>query len=419
MSQIDLRRKEANADKVYYDLTLFNLNNGDTNAANSPFLIFNEQRQNPIINNTGDYYMSIVRFQLDTTSLPVFIPLIQSYDDQLAAYNSFNPPNPPSPPAPFTATNTQTIYSVTVVDNTTGQEYQRYVQWSPQINNTDVTAPAPPNSSNPLQRETGWYFCFNFEWFVSLVNDAINSAISAITPAPAVPPIAFLAWNSTSNSATIYLGTPNFTTISPATTPLLSIYFNQSLFTLFSSFPATYYGSVGVTNGKNYEIYVNNTLQGLNTILLPVVVVPPATQTECVAINQEWDTTILWTPVSSVVFTSATFPIVPNLLSPAQTFSNGVLINLAPEANNANFAQVITDLASGDLCYKPSLLYNPTAQYRLIDMFGNTPLTNINIQVFWKTKVGTFVPFRLATGNGCSIKLLFTKKSSVDYNANQ
>lgn len=422
MSQLDLRKKEANADKVYYDLTLFNLNNGDNNPANSPFLVFNEQRQNSIINNTGDYYMSIVRFQLDTTYLPVFIPLIQTFDDQLFEYNNFNPPNPPSPPAPFTATNTQTIYSITVVDNTTLEEFQRYVQWLPQIANVDVPPPAPPTASNPLQRESEWFFCYNFEWFTSLVNDAIASAISAIMAQPTPPPIqpiAFLAWNTTSNSATIYLGTPNFTTISPATTPLLSIYFNQALFTLFSSFPASYYGSVGVTNGKNYEIYVNNTLQGLNTILLPVVVVPPAPQTECIAINQEWDTTILWTPVSSVVFTSATFPIVPNLLSPAQTFINGVLVNLSPESNNANFAQVITDLASGDLCYKPSLLYNPTAQYRLIDMYGNTPLNNINIQVFWKTKIGTFVPFRLATGNSCSIKLLFTKKTSTSYNGNQ
>jgi hypothetical protein len=144
-----------------------------------------------------------------------------------------------------------------------------------------------------------------------------------------------------------------------------------------------------------------------------------APSVNCIYINQEWDTTSVWTPVSSIVFTSATFPIIPTRLSPPQAYYNGVLYNLSASGNNSNIAQVITDLASGDLCYKPSLLYEPTAQFRLIDMVGNTPLTNINIQVFWKSKLGNFVPFRLATGNSCSMKLLFTKKSSVSNNANQ
>lgn len=413
MSQLDLRKKDTNPDKVYYDLTISNINNDNgSNPVNSPPLVFNEQRQNAIINNTGDYYLSIVRFQLDTTSLPVFIPLIQNFEEQLT--NSSNPDVIPANSPFTTASNVMSIYSITIEDNN-GQEVQSYIQWSPQIQNVDVSAPNPPTISNPLQRETEYYFCYSFEWFVDLVNVAIQDAISALTVPPATNPICFLSWNTTSNSASLYLDQANFS----GATPVLKLYFNQALFTLFSSFPAYYYGSVGVTNGKNYQLFVNNTLQGLNTILLPVTVVAPATQTTCIQLNQEWDTTQLWTPVSSIVFTTATFPIVPNRLSPSQTFFNGVLINLSTEANNANFAQVITDLASGDLCYKPSLLYEPTAQYRMIDMFGNTPLTNINIQVFWKTKLGTFVPFRLATGNSCSMKLLFTKKTSVPDNGNQ
>jgi hypothetical protein len=417
MSQLDVRKKDNNALKVYYDLTLSNVNNGDKNPANSPLLIFNEQRQNAIIDNTGDYYLSIVRFQLDTTYLPVFIPLIQNYAEQLITYNNTFPALPP----PFTPTNSQTIYSITLKDNTTGDEYQRYIDWLPQISNVDVPPPPPPVPSNPLQQESEWYFCYNFEWFTDLVNKAIASAIADLVAPPPSTMIAFLGWNTTTNSASLYLDEANFSTITaPATTPLYTLYFNQALFTLFSSFPATYYGSVGVTNGKNYSITPSLNLYGLNTLYLPIVTPPPpATQTLCIQINQEWDTTALWTPVSSIVFTSATFPIVPNRLSPAQVFFNGILTNLSEGGNNANFAQVITDIASDELCYKPTLIYSPDAQFRLIDMFGNTPLTNINIQVFWKTKLGTFVPFRLATGNSCSMKLLFTKKATEPSNGNQ
>jgi len=392
MSQLDLRQKDSNPDKVYYDLTIANLNNGDTNPVNSPPLIFNEQRQNAIIPNTGDYYLSIVRFQLDTSSLPIFVPIIQI--------------GQPDPNA--------TIYSVTVVDNTNNFAYQVYIQWVNQIANVDVLEPPAPN---PIQAESEWYFCYSFEWFVNLVNTALSTAIDS-SHANLTNGIASMAWNASSNSATLYLDEANFYTLSvPAinpTKPAFSLYFNQALFTLFSSFPAEYLGSVGVTNGMNYKIQVYN-YNGINTIQLPVT----APATTCVYINQEWDTTGVWTPVSSIVFTSATFPIVPTRLSPPQAFLNGVLYNLSASGNNSNVAQVITDLASGDLCYKPSLLYEPTAQFRLIDMVGNTPLTNINIQVFWKSKLGNFVPFRLATGNSCSMKLLFTKKSSVSNNANQ
>jgi len=401
MSQLDLRKKETNPDQVYYDLTITNLNNGDVNPVNSPVLIFNEQRQNAIINNTGEYYLSIVRFQLDTTSLPILAPIIEDYFTQISQL-------PLTPP-----TNSKTIYSVTIVDNTTGTPYQVYIEWLPQINNVDVPAPPAPSATSPIQIASEWYFCYNFEWFVNLVNTALQQAL---TDAGLTAPtdIAVMGWNTSSNSASLYLDQANF----GGSTPLYSLYFNQALYTLFSSFPATYYGSVGVSNGLNYNINVPNT-QGLNSIFLPVVVVAPATQTACIQINQEWDTTALWTPVSSIVFTSATFPIIPNRLSPPQAYDNGVLFNLNPNSNNSNFAQVITDIASADICYKPTLIYAPDAQYRLIDMVGNTPLTNINIQVFWKSKIGNFVPFRLATGNSCAMKLLFTKKTSVPNNGNQ
>jgi len=416
MSQLDLRKKETNPDQVYYDLTIANINNGDTNPVNSPVLIFNEQRQNAIINNTGDYYLSIVRFQLDTTSLPILAPVIEDYYTQQSQQTVV----PPIPSPTFVASNSKTIYSVTILDNTSGIPYQVYIDWLPQIQNVDVPAPPAPTATSPTQVASEWYFCYNFEWFVNLVNNALNTALTSAgippAPAPVIPPvvngIAVMGWNTTTNSASLYLDQTNF----GGSSPLFSLYFNQALYTLFSSFPATYKGSVGVSSGLNYNISVPN-LQGLNSIYLPVITT--GTPTACIQINQEWDTTALWTPVSSIVFTSATFPIIPNRLSPPQAFDNGVLYNLNPNSNNSNFAQVITDIASADICYKPTLIYAPDAQYRLIDMVGNTPLTNINIQVFWKSKLGNFVPFRLATGNSCAMKLLFTKKSSVPNNGNQ
>jgi hypothetical protein len=40
----------------------------------------------------------------------------------------------------------------------------------------------------------------------------------------------------------------------------------------------------------------------------------------------------------------------------------------------------------------------PSAEYRLIDMYGNDELHNIDINVFWKDKKGVLRPFNLGSG---------------------
>ena len=65
----------VNADNIYYDLVVTNLKSDKT----EPIQIqFNENRAKSILSNTGEYDLSIVRFSVDTQTLPVWIPEIQS-----------------------------------------------------------------------------------------------------------------------------------------------------------------------------------------------------------------------------------------------------------------------------------------------------------------------------------------------------
>jgi hypothetical protein len=77
-------------DKIYYDIQISNIDDIDTLP---PVLNFIETRNNPFLYESDKYYMSIIRFSLETPNLPVFIPTIQ--------------------PAPNTDINL-TIYSVTL-----------------------------------------------------------------------------------------------------------------------------------------------------------------------------------------------------------------------------------------------------------------------------------------------------------------
>jgi hypothetical protein len=86
MSQLSAFKTNQNPDMVYYDIVSTNF---QTTTTEEPFLRFNETRTNPIINNTGEYYLSIVRFCLDTYNLPNIICEIQPNqpDPDLSIYS--------------------------------------------------------------------------------------------------------------------------------------------------------------------------------------------------------------------------------------------------------------------------------------------------------------------------------------------
>ena len=126
---------------------------------------------------------------------------------------------------------------------------------------------------------------------------------------------------------------------------------------------------------------------------------------------QEYSTISNWTPCAGIVFVSNTIPIVPNGLSAPLIFYEGSILN-AFSGNNANFAQIITDIETNQNCYKPNLLYAPTAEYRRISMSGTNPLTNIDVSVFWKNKLGELIPLYLPSGGTATLKFLFEKKGS-------
>ena len=113
-----------------------------------------------------------------------------------------------------------------------------------------------------------------------------------------------------------------------------------------------------------------------------------------------------WSPISSIVFVTSTIPIVPNQMSSPFIYYNGVLQSLS--SNNANYANIITDMST-DGFYHPSLLYVPTAEYRWVALESNLPLTQFDISVYWKSKLGDLHPLYTIGGTGCSIKVLFKK----------
>ena len=374
--------------KIYYDVNVFNEQNTAQQNNLPPILTFNETRNNPLLYDPQQYYMSVIRFQLDTPSLPVFIPIIQQ--------NQADP--------------NLTIYEVTLDFSTGLLNYSTTVPiiFVPQSN---LEVPPPPSQNPPSYSQvnnTGYYYLYSYQFFIGLINTALESAITNLNTyinnsggSPIYPiPNVVMTWDTTKNTAILNLPLNAFGYIPlQANTPFTKLYFNAPLYQLFSSFPGIYDYTIPRV------LIDTDDFGGQQVAPFP----PSTTNTnpDYISVYQEYSTVSLWTPISSIVFCSNTLPIVPNQISSPKVFYNG---NIIQNGNNSNIAQIITDFIADDAQYKPTLIYNPTAQYRLIELLGNTPLNNFDLTVYWKDRLGFLNPFRLTSGSSASIKILFTKK---------
>lgn len=371
-------KQDTSPDYIYLDVNAYNYQSIDQPA---PILQFSQTRNLPVLENSGDYCLSITRFQLDTFNLPTFIAEIE----------------------PNQGNRDLTIDSVTLeYDDGVNPVYiiQQPIIWEPQ--NTNISLPPPPNANaNGLQFPSEYYHCYNFKFYIDLVNKALVSANDALKLAvgggfsPLAP---FLNWDVDKVSATLYADASYYDeeNVSPNR---IKLYFNQALYAHFNSLLA-YHEGYSATQGRNYRmIFEKNQGKSLETIGGNAYLVLP----------QEYSTIDTWTPINSIVFTTSSLPIVSTQISQPAIYTNNQLVTGA-NGNNANVARIITDLQTNEMVYKPNLLYAPSAEYRRIAMTGNNTINDVSIQIFWKDKFGTLFPMYLEAGASASIKILFEKK---------
>lgn len=170
MSQFNVRKNEASADQIYFDITSTNFES--ISKPPEPFY-YNEARQLPFIEKPEDYYLSIMRFTTETQNLPVFIPSIKPQVDG----NNDGDAN-------------LTIYTVTlqIADRSDplnvkyGSAVQVPVYWRPQ--NQSAPIPTSLGKNGQQNNSTGYYNCDSYEYFIMLVQEALNTAFAGITKDP-------------------------------------------------------------------------------------------------------------------------------------------------------------------------------------------------------------------------------------------
>ena len=298
-------------------------------------------------------------------------------------------------------------------------------------------------------------------WIVILGDAGITNQFLSIS-ARQYPTPPFIDWNETNLTADVYVsmlfetyqtaanavianinyampetvwgaGGGNSVGVAVSNTPFkFELAFNAPLYSLFSSLPATKKVITNSTGKRELYYTLNFVSSGLGLVtpspalnsIIPYsflstytnastgVVTIPTTGTDnyshqklLIKQGQEISTIDTWTPVNAIVFTTTSIPIIVNQF----TASSSIGSNPPSSSLDNAFAFIITDLQSNQQGYRPNILLTPKI-YRMIDLTGNQPLKNIDINVFWRTKTGNLIPFTLASGAMSSIKLLFQKK---------
>lgn len=361
-----------NNDRIYYNVIIpYNPINGVSNA------IYLEELNQAIVQNPSEYYLSIIRFTIPTQYIPILIPDIQPY--------------------PNTDVNL-TTYSVTLTYSTftSGQIFIEFVSANPYI------IPMPISINNKNADRSGYYYIFSYNSFLLMINTALSNAFTALSTASggtlpagsAVPYFQFDPINSRISLVATIAGFDN-----SLMTPI-NIYVNTALFTFLDGINNIDYGP-NALNGKNNHLlvvnYGNNSYNppGVSGTLLYYI------------ITQEYQALPDWNSFKSLILASNSLPIKPEYLPRRTNFNQGVintrgilkdfepLIDLGPEARTV-------------------VQYQLNSPYQLINLNSNTPLTKIDISIYWLDEYGNQYLVQIPPNEVATIKMVFIKKSTFE-----
>lgn len=232
--------------------------------------------------------------------------------------------------------------------------------------------------------------------------------------------------------------------VGEVTHPKCRLFFNVNMFGLFSNYDNIYWNTQTITGlGAVPEGYVNEILapnQAYQNVadfrlapyagVAPLGYIPvdefgtPATPNMLgrvfwLAVQDYPSTDSLWSPVSSIVFTSTLLP-VKSEATGAPVVLGTANIGFSQATTPSAFQPIITDIALDTSTgyadsYRRFIYYAPSAEYRLSDFASSKQdIRNIDIQVYWKNRLDNqLYPVNMFNLSSVSIKVMFKHKSTL------
>lgn len=331
-------------DDTYIDLQIYSLE--QTSSRKRATASFHQTSSQILVSDTTNYKLAIMRFVINTESLPVFIPQLQAKEKS------------------------KTVYSFTFEYN--GQSYQQYMNFEPQILNS-------ADSSE-------YYYVLTYQWLIYLVNKCIKSGIDGLNSVVQLPTVSYpeMVMDLSTNICKLKINSAYY---GYNETNKINIYMNAHMYSLFTSLP---------------NCIVNKDTNGMDVQLNNLISSDPNTLT------QEYDTTGLWNPISSVIFTTNMIPVKSTNAPPVQIYKDGISTSSA----SFNFMNIITDFIGNDLNFtKNGFMMYESQNNRYIALKDRQQIKDLDVHVYWIDKLtGSLHPVYISPGSFSSIKILLTKE---------
>lgn len=315
-----------------------------------------DQRDSVILEKPCDWEMSIVRFQINGDSIPLFRPVLI---------------------APLTTNMSVTLFF-------SGTYF---------LQNVMVT---------PDEVKDGIFY---YSPYIDHVNDALAAAFVALKaafPGASATSPPYLALNPITQLINLYVQ-DDYLKSNPGA---IGIGFNQYLFTIID-FPYSQFNGYSTLNGYDYVIDIDN-----HAVLLPAaprIGYPFAINGfagDVLQVSQEFPTLHLWDTVKSIIFTTSLIPVVKEILP--NSFSSD-------QSNNVsnNSLSILTDfnIPKNANEPRPSIFdYVPSGEYRMISMSQCNPYKVGDVTANYQDYSGQIFPINLLSVTNFDMKAMYRKK---------
>ena len=374
--------KSSGPSHVYLNVSAVNADPGINGLGRPVRATFTESRSTPLIENSSDYDMSVVRFTASGigSTLPLWIPQIETGQSNV----------------------NKTIYQLAVV--TPIATVTVNLIWKP-VYTDPIVAPIPQPPLTTQDLSSYYYFASTYVQFADMFNGALQGALTQ------------LGLSSFTACEIAYSGGGYFAftldaafNVNNGGNPIPTCYLqlNPPLANLLYTFNTAY------GKPEYYGATPLGTFQpGFYTLLVPRFgnSASPDSIISYMTCDTPCTQSGLWNPVDSYAFVSNFLPIVPE---------QGTLPNILGERNigpsgvtGAGFTNIISDIAFQGAPENAltSVLYVPTAEYRITSLAPNMAIANVDFTLLWRYRLtGQLLPVYLPNNASMTLKVLFRRK---------
>lgn len=317
---------------------------------------YNVTKTIPIVDKPNEYFVTVVRMDIPLNGIPLLIiPIIA------------NQVNPNLTPFTFfiNASSANVIY---VPDN-----------------NDPV-----PAQNQLTQVITPYYFVFSFQNIITAFNTALAAAfVAAGSPGGGAAP--FFIFNPVTQLISLAVSQAFITAGA-------TISFNQALTNYLEGFEIFFNATTNIFSFVLANFHNN----GWNLPGQTIAVVSPPTW---FLFSQEYTCMEYWLSLRKIILISNTIPITNEFVPAFDSAGNQtgvatsipIMTDFVPNIENAADSRSIA-------------VYNPSAQYRLIDLIGSNPLYNIDLTLQWQDKLGNYYDLFIEPFQQASVKVAFLRK---------